>query len=225
MSFLLEKFVGSLWPYTQEYCELYADPTPEEWDHAIDKSSQSVSSPTGGKCYMLRGLWWGKYVFIWSYNTGSHQSVINGIDKKYRKLVGEDNDFLALNLYYMPNTRTIAVDYAPNSPNSKDRAAHQYAVPPDFMTRLQAMAKNKTFKPFNVVTLEGTVIKQLPTPRGKKPATLSEILVDELFEKIIRVGKKYRLVSRKTGKNLGTYPTKAGALKRERQIQFFKHRG
>lgn len=40
---------------------------------------------------------------------------------------------------------------------------------------------------------------------------------------IVRVGGKFRLVSKKTGKNLGTYDTKAGAVKRERQVQYFKH--
>ena len=34
----------------------------------------------------------------------------------------------------------------------------------------------------------------------------------------------YRLFSRKTGRNLGTAKTKAGILRRERQVQFFKHR-
>lgn len=33
----------------------------------------------------------------------------------------------------------------------------------------------------------------------------------------------YRLVSKK-GKNLGTYDTKTGAEKRERQVQYFKHK-
>lgn len=42
-------------------------------------------------------------------------------------------------------------------------------------------------------------------------------------EHIIKVGDKYRLVSKKTGKNLGTYDSKAGAEKRERQVQYFKH--
>ena len=42
-------------------------------------------------------------------------------------------------------------------------------------------------------------------------------------ERIIRVGNKFRLVSKKTGRNLGTYPTRAGAEKRERQVQYFKH--
>ena len=43
-------------------------------------------------------------------------------------------------------------------------------------------------------------------------------------EHIVKVGNKYRLVSKKSGKNLGTYPTKAGAEKRERQVQYFKNK-
>lgn len=45
------------------------------------------------------------------------------------------------------------------------------------------------------------------------------------IDMIRKIGNKYRLVSRKTGRNLGTYPTKAGAEKRERQVQYFKHLG
>lgn len=44
-------------------------------------------------------------------------------------------------------------------------------------------------------------------------------------EHIVKVGAGYRLVSKKTGKNLGTYSSKAGAEKRERQVQYFKHMG
>jgi hypothetical protein len=33
---------------------------------------------------------------------------------------------------------------------------------------------------------------------------------------------KWRLYSLKTGKNLGTYNTKAGAVNREKQVNFFK---
>lgn len=36
-----------------------------------------------------------------------------------------------------------------------------------------------------------------------------------------RGGTQYRLVS-KTGKNLGTFPTRTAAEKRERQVNFFK---
>lgn len=43
-----------------------------------------------------------------------------------------------------------------------------------------------------------------------------------LEETIRKVKGGYRLVSH-SGKNLGTYPSKGGAEKRERQVQYFKH--
>lgn len=45
----------------------------------------------------------------------------------------------------------------------------------------------------------------------------------KLDEKIVKTSGGYKLVSRKTGRNLGEYSSKAGALKRERQVQYFKH--
>jgi len=33
----------------------------------------------------------------------------------------------------------------------------------------------------------------------------------------------YKVVSKTTGRNLGVSPTKAGAIKREKQVQMFKH--
>jgi hypothetical protein len=44
--------------------------------------------------------------------------------------------------------------------------------------------------------------------------------IDEIIRKI---KSGYRLYSHK-GRNLGTYPTRAGAKKREQQVQFFKHK-
>jgi hypothetical protein len=44
-------------------------------------------------------------------------------------------------------------------------------------------------------------------------------------EHIVKTSSGYSLRSKNTGKNLGTYPTKAGAEKRERQVQYFKHMG
>lgn len=35
----------------------------------------------------------------------------------------------------------------------------------------------------------------------------------------------FRLVSKRTGRNLGTFKTKAAAEKREREVQFFKRKG
>jgi len=49
---------------------------------------------------------------------------------------------------------------------------------------------------------------------------IRELLISETIRK---VKGGYRLVSKKTGKNLGTYPTRAGAEKREQQVQYFKH--
>jgi hypothetical protein len=46
---------------------------------------------------------------------------------------------------------------------------------------------------------------------------------DQFNEHIVKVKGGYQLQSKKTGKNLGTYPTKSGAEKRERQVQYFKH--
>jgi len=42
---------------------------------------------------------------------------------------------------------------------------------------------------------------------------------------IVKKGSQYQLQSRKTHKNLGTYSTRAGAEKRERQVEYFKHLG
>lgn len=46
-----------------------------------------------------------------------------------------------------------------------------------------------------------------------------------ISETIVKTDGKYRLISKHGHKNLGTYPTKAGAEKRERQVQYFKHAG
>ena len=50
-------------------------------------------------------------------------------------------------------------------------------------------------------------------------------IVYHLGEHIVKVAGGYELKSKATGKNLGKYPTKAGAEKRERQVQYFKHMG
>ena len=47
----------------------------------------------------------------------------------------------------------------------------------------------------------------------------------EVDEHIVKVKGGYELKSKHGNKNLGKYPTKAGAEKRERQVQYFKHQG
>jgi len=46
---------------------------------------------------------------------------------------------------------------------------------------------------------------------------------EELDEHIVKKGSQFELKSKKSGKNLGTYHSKSGALKRERQVEYFKH--
>lgn len=56
---------------------------------------------------------------------------------------------------------------------------------------------------------------------GQTPCNCTNIV----SETIRKHGSQYQLVSKHGGKNLGTYPTKAGAEKREREVQYFKHKG
>lgn len=45
-----------------------------------------------------------------------------------------------------------------------------------------------------------------------------------LEEHIVKSDDKYKVVSKDYKKNLGTYNTKEAALKRLRQIEYFKHK-
>lgn len=83
---------------------------------------------------------------------------------------------------------------------------------------------------------EGTIY--ITTPKGKEslrkyeenhgkavPWNRSKAF-ESRVEHIVKLSNgKYRLVSKKTGRNLGTYDSHAGAEKRERQVQYFKHKG
>ena len=55
----------------------------------------------------------------------------------------------------------------------------------------------------------------------KKPKNKG--VAEDLDEHIVKVKGGYELKSKHGNKNLGKYPTRAGAEKRERQVQYFKH--
>jgi hypothetical protein len=63
----------------------------------------------------------------------------------------------------------------------------------------------------------------------KRPARAGDLVggAEESIEHehIVKVKGGYELKSKHGNKNLGKYPTKAGAEKRERQVQYFKHAG
>jgi hypothetical protein len=58
--------------------------------------------------------------------------------------------------------------------------------------------------------------------RQRKLDLEKEAKAKGMSETIKKVGSQYQLVS-KSGKNLGKYPSKAGAEKREKQVNYFKH--
>jgi hypothetical protein len=70
----------------------------------------------------------------------------------------------------------------------------------------------------------GLSVHDIDRPEDVKKVIPAKMLAKDLAETIRKVGSQYRLVS-KSGKNLGTYPSKSGAEKRERQVQYFKHIG
>lgn len=61
--------------------------------------------------------------------------------------------------------------------------------------------------------------------QGDKTLTMADydsIVGGQVDETIVKTGSQYELKSH-TGKNLGKYPTKAGAEKREKQVNYFKN--
>lgn len=70
----------------------------------------------------------------------------------------------------------------------------------------------------------GLSVHDIDRPEDIQKAVPAKMFMKDLAETIRKVKGGYRLVSKK-GKNLGTYPSKSGAEKRERQVQYFKHLG
>lgn len=87
-------------------------------------------------------------------------------------------------------------------------------------SKLRAFAKNGDFENFaKGVPADETTAKNLYAAVRKGIGILDSVEIED----IRKVKGGYRLLSKKTRKNLGTYPTRAGAEKRERQVQYFKH--
>lgn len=87
-------------------------------------------------------------------------------------------------------------------------AARDAAKAGDLDAFAQATGAGKLSKPLYDAVREGMGIKD------------QEL---DVAENIVKHGNEYRILSKKTGKNMGTFPTKAAAEKHEREIQYFKH--
>lgn len=66
--------------------------------------------------------------------------------------------------------------------------------------------------------------KAQPKSKAKKPTKKKPVKAGKAVVMIKKQGSQYVLKSKKTGKSLGKFPSKKAAEKRERQIQFFKHK-
>ncbi len=84
----------------------------------------------------------------------------------------------------------------------------------------RAAAAGNNFNAFREATGAGELSKPL-FDAVRKGMGINE----NIDEHIVKVKGGYELKSKSSGKNLGKYPTKAGAEKRERQLQYFKHAG
>ena len=80
--------------------------------------------------------------------------------------------------------------------------------------------KDIFFHMWDYNTLPSNVFTSLDNPPPKVDIKISE---EEKQEIIRKKGNKYCLLSKKTKKNLGCYRSRAGAEKREKQVQYFKH--
>lgn len=75
----------------------------------------------------------------------------------------------------------------------------------------------------NKMAFAKEIVKMFKNEKSLKENIISDIINDMLNEHIVKKGSKYCLMSKKTGKNLGCYTSRATAEKREKQVQYFKH--
>jgi hypothetical protein len=145
-----------------------------------------------------------------------------------------DKDLLEKEVWDSPNPRKnseklSAEDKAAARARAR-RAGRRY---PNLIDNMWATQRNEEVSqeeknnPRNreVGTSELTKIYAEETPgQSSIIGTIKKVVREELEinETIRKINGDYRLYS-SSGKNLGTYPTREGAEKRERQVQYFKH--
>lgn len=83
-----------------------------------------------------------------------------------------------------------------------------------------ASSQKKYFASLNTLGDVLGIKQHLGEPQS---AAINQNTEQPTAEHIVKVKGGYELKSKKTGKNLGKYPTRAGAEKREQQVQYFKH--
>lgn len=106
-----------------------------------------------------------------------------------------------------------------NFVSSGDREDGAEGVTGISASNARAAAKAGDFESFSTATGAGKHAKELYN------AVRQGLGINDVDEHIVKVKGGYELKSKHSNKNLGKYPTRAGAEKRERQVQYFKHKG
>jgi len=129
----------------------------------------------------------------------------------FKKLLTDYNGIEGGNIYYKFNNINFV--------SSGEREDGAEGVEGVSASQARAAAISNNLAAFTTATGAGRLAPQLFTA-VRNGMGLTESQVDE---HIVKHGSQYRILSKKTGKNLGTFPTKAAAKKHEREIQYFKH--
>jgi len=144
----------------------------------------------------------------WLYNKG-YRSVtfVAGSDRldSFKELLEKYNGAEGGNVYY----KFDAINFI----SSGDRDPDDEGIAGVSASAARAAAKANDIAAFAQATGAGELAKPL----------FHAVRKGMLLEHIVKHGSGYRLVSKKTGKNLGDFPSKAAAKKHEREVEYFKH--
>jgi hypothetical protein len=143
----------------------------------------------------------------------THVTFVAGSDRleSFQKLLTSYNGVEGKNVYY----KFAKIDFI----SSGDREDGAEGVEGVSASQARAAALANNMEAFTQATGAGRLAPKL-FKAVRAGMGLTESQVDE---HIVKHGSQYRILSKKTGKNMGTFPSKAAAEKHEREIQYFKH--
>ena len=144
----------------------------------------------------------------WLYNAGYRAvTFAAGSDRldSFKKLLTDYNGKEGGNVYY----KFDSINFV----SSGDRDPDADGIAGVSASSAREAASQGNFEAFAQATGAGKLAKPL----------YDAVRKGMLLEHIVKHGSEYRILSKKTGKNMGTFPSKAAAKKHEREIQYFKH--
>ena len=144
----------------------------------------------------------------WLYNAGYRAvTFAAGSDRldSFKKLLTDYNGKEGGNVYY----KFDSINFV----SSGDRDPDADGIAGVSASSAREAASQGNFEAFAQATGAGKLAKPL----------YDAVRKGMLLEHIVKHGSEYRILSKKTVKNMGTFPSKAAAKKHEREIQYFKH--